>query len=182
MNSRIRIVVDSVVTLVLLYISASHVNAQDDVCSVAVPRQVLCDDFSDGNPFDGSPVRWEVSPGTDRIFIEDGDLHVTTTVPSDDHAVGRVADLWMDDMSVRTQGRILANGEGETAVAIYGRHEFWHRTDAWLRTFWGVVLEDGTVAVGGHGTGGQWTYAESITDLAPRDEVFLLHLTCSGPR
>ncbi len=180
MNSFKWIFACSALTVMPICTVSQLLHAQDDVCSLAIPQQVLCDDFTDGNPFDDNPVSWETGNSKDRIFISDGDLHVTTIDPTDDHAVGRVQNLWLQDMSIRTQGQIQVEGNSPAALAIYGRHEFLYRPDQSLSTFWGVVMADGTVQIGGHGWGNQWVYAQTPTDLDPRLEQVVMQLDIIG--
>lgn len=162
------------VVAVTLCLSWRSVYAQDEPCSVAVPGQVFCDDFSDGSYDDGLPVTWNVGSRHDLLSISNGDLHVHYSVGDDDHAVGRVGGLNVEDVSIRTRGRLVA---GE-AVGIYARHDWLIGQE--ISAFVGGLVADGRVFVATHGRDLFRLKDELNTDLAPLDEDIIMQLDVIG--
>ena len=68
-----------VFVLMVLVCCGTSVFAQDDFCSVEVPGQVFCDDFSDGDAQDGMPVTWTERPNSGDYDATSGDYVLTPT-------------------------------------------------------------------------------------------------------
>jgi len=93
-----------VFVLMVLVCCGTSVFAQDNFCSVEVPGQVFCEDFSDGDAQDGMPVTWTEGPNQDGFDATSGDYVVTATT-NDHFKFSTVVDEVLTDVSIRTQVR-----------------------------------------------------------------------------
>ena len=119
-------------------VGLENVPLSDHFCDIAVPGQVFCDDFTDGDARDGKPVSWRPL-GNTNASIEENDLIVTGNIPFDNLAI--VQGVNLADVSIRARVRLFE----ESAM--------------------GVAVRDGGVRGNGGCNYAGWIDAESAVDV-----------------
>jgi len=90
------------------------------ICASASADTIFFDDFNDGNAADGMPVTWVLPfAGFSGTFDASSGDYVLT--PSDRAVVATVPDLILDNVSIRTQARMLEQPATRGGVELIAR-------------------------------------------------------------
>lgn len=155
--------------MVIVICCGTSVFAQDDFCSVEVPGQVFCDNFSDGSATDGMPVTW-VPIGDTVLNATSGDAVVSGNVRFNDSSFSglRIVDREFGNVSLRTQVRLSEGGW----IAVSVRDG----ASPIEQQYTGVITVDGEIALGIVHPDGSIFPTLTPTGLNPVDNDIMLQI------
>lgn len=139
--------------------------------------EILFDDFNDGDVTDGMPISWaEIPPFDGDLDATSGDLVLTPFVSSSlQTTVVTTLGINASDVSIRARARI------SDAPSLLGTVSLMARSDRGNYTsYFGGIIQDGTVFIDRDGTGPTTSLVETETDLRPVEEDVMIQLDVFG--